>query len=86
MTISLAGYSTGSLHLDDVIIAPMPVIDGIPTVVVGGATPFRLKDEFDWTDTDPGSDGTTMYWIWRTGTGINFPSATGGAETDSDPT
>ena len=37
------------------------------------------------TDTDPGSTDTLSYWLWRSGAGVNFPTATGGNETDADP-
>jgi len=85
ITITLASRTTGSIHIDDIVFAPMVLVDGTWWAPVGGATPFRREDKFTATDTDPGSTDTLSYWLWRSGAGVNFPTATGGNETDADP-
>lgn len=51
LTIALASRTTGTLLVDDLILAPMANVGGTFAAIVGGATPFLRDDTFTWTDT-----------------------------------
>lgn len=82
---------TGTLYLDDVILAPMTRFDGHWYAVIGGATLFVADnhDSFTWTDTFAGGTnpswdtGIIQTWLWRA-FGCYLPSTTG-APTWADP-
>jgi hypothetical protein len=62
--IELASRTTGTLLVDDVIIAPMTLFDGTYYALVGGETPFLLEDVATITDTIS-SDSINQRWISR---------------------
>lgn len=85
VTVELSARTTGYVLVDDFIFAPLDYFDGTWWWLVGGATPFLLRDVF--TVTDAGGAATTgilQYWFWRSGLGC-LPSGTGGAVTWADP-
>lgn len=83
--IELSSRTTGTIYIDDVIIAPMALVDGAFVAIIGGATPFMIKDTFTVADTESATRGKLQYWLWRTGLGISLPAVTAAAETIADP-
>jgi hypothetical protein len=75
VSITLASRTTGTLHLDDVVMGPFTQIDGLWYAPVGGATAFKIDDRFDWTDVDTASSRGWLWALWRAGAGVNFASA-----------
>lgn len=65
VTVQVLNFSSGTLLVDDVILAPMAQADGCYYAVVGGATPFLRDDSFTFTDTG-GTSAIIQYWLWRT--------------------
>jgi hypothetical protein len=61
--IALAGRTTGTLLVDDVVFAPWGRLDGTWWALVGGSTPFLYGDEFTALDTEVGS--VLQHWFWR---------------------
>lgn len=57
-------------------------IDGVPTMLLGGATRWRLDDTGTITDTEGGA--TVQRWFWRIFNRY-LPSDNGGTETITDP-
>lgn len=85
ITIAISGWSTGYTLIDDVIFAPWDFFDGTYWWIVGGSTPFLLRDVFTATDTGgAATTGIIRYWLWRWGVPL-FPVGTGGAVTWADP-
>lgn len=80
--IELSGNAAGSVHVDDVIVAPMTLFDGTWYSLVGGGTPFLRDDIFTWTDTEVGAILQT--WFWRA-FGLYLPHVNDGTETWADP-
>jgi len=79
-----ASSSSGTLLVDDVILVPYTRIDGTWWTVVGGATPWKLDDTLEWTDTGGAAGtGTLQWWWWVAGLGY-LPSTTG-TPTIADP-
>lgn len=81
--------STGYLLVDDLIVAPMTLVDGTYWLLrhnhATAPVDHKFGDEFAFTDTG-GAAGTGLiqYWLWRSGLGY-LPSASGGGITFSDP-
>lgn len=87
--IQLVGRTTGTLLVDDVILAEMVPFDGTYHLPIGGATPFvagpeGARDGFTWTDTLAGADAILQQWFWRY-RGIYLPHASGGSVTWAEP-
>ena len=86
--------STGSLLVDDLIVAPMTLVDGTYWLlrhnadgVVTPTVDHKFGDELAFTDTGGAAGiGTVQYWLWRAGLGY-LPSATiaSGNITFADP-
>ena len=55
---------SGTTYIDDFIVTPMVPFRGQFYSLVGGATPFLLRDQFTWADTIA-SDSKLQYWIYR---------------------
>lgn len=85
--LTLAGRTTGTLLVDDIVQVPMTPIDGLWYIGVGGATPFVAgnRDTFTVVDALTGAEGILQYWWWRV-YGFSHPSNNAGAETWADPT
>lgn len=84
--IELGSRTTGSIYIDDVIIAPMSLIDGTFYAIVGSPTAFLLRDVFTVTDSHSATRGKIQYWLaFRSGVGLSLPAVTAGAETIADP-
>jgi hypothetical protein len=51
-----------------VILAGYSLVDGTYWAIVGGRTPFLLRDRFDVTDTLPGTvnAASIQFWLYRT--------------------
>lgn len=62
--IELDSRTTGTLLVDDLVIAPMTLWDGTWWAMVGGAIPSLVEDKITATDTIA-SDSINQYWIWR---------------------
>ena len=84
VTIALASRTTGSLLVDDFIIAPYTQLGpgGTWAVIASGATPFLRGDTFAGTDSG-GTSGIIQTWLAR-GYARYLPSTTG-APTWADP-
>ncbi len=80
--IEWSGRTTGTLLVDDVVIAPWEFMDGSFYAPVGGQTKWLERDEFTWTDTEVGS--IIQFWFFRT-LGRYLPHAIGGGITFPDP-
>lgn len=73
ITITLASRTTGTLLVDDLIVAPMVEFDGAWFLPVGGATRFKVDDYFTFTDSIA-SDAVIARWIaWAFG--FSVPTA-----------
>jgi hypothetical protein len=84
--VELGSRTTGTIYIDDVIIAPMTLIDGTYFALVGGATPFLLRDTFTVTDSESATRGKIQYWLgFRSGYGFSLPAVLAAAETITDP-
>jgi len=83
VTISLTGRSTGTLLIDDFTIGPYTQVDGCWVAIVGGATPFLLRDKF--TITDSSADTGIVQTILARRYGQYLPS-TSGSPTWTEPT
>lgn len=82
MKIALTSRTTGTLLVDDVILAPMTEFDGSWYALVGGATKFLRDDVFTVTDSIS-ADAVVNKWVaW--GYDFSFPAASSPAQ--SDPT
>ena len=86
--IELSNWSTGTVLIDDAILAPYTLYDGtyyaIRQVHATAPVPWKLEDTVEITDDggDP-ETGKMQYWLFRAGLGY-LPSATTGA-TWTDP-
>lgn len=81
--VAVAGITAGmSVRVDDLIVAPFAEFDHSWYAIVGGSTPFRVEDEFVFTDSEVGA--VIQYWIWRLFDRY-LPSAVGGSVTWVDP-
>lgn len=87
----LASRTTGKLAIDDVMLTPMVLINGLWYAVIGGPTSWLLDDLFAWTDTE-GTRAKMQYWSsYRTGLSTllgwayTLPSDAMGYETVTDP-
>ncbi len=67
LTINYTGWASGSVLIDDVIVAPMTPFDNTYFAFVGGSTPWMTRDKATWTDALVGTDSILQYWMWRFG-------------------
>ena len=74
ITIALsAGEAiSGTTYIDEIILTPMTRFRGQYYAVIGGATPWLLRDSFTWADTIA-SDSKIQYWIQRLYPGFYLP-------------
>jgi hypothetical protein len=84
ISFALTSRTTGALELDDIVFAPMTAIDGAFVALVGGATPFKVKDTFTITDSEA-TRGINQYWISHRAQAQSLPSNNAGGETEADP-
>ena len=82
--IEVTAYSSGTLLVDDVIVAPMTQHDGTWYALVGGQVPSLLDDEFTFTDTALDA-AILQFWFWRLYDRY-LPHNSAGTETWADPT
>lgn len=61
--IEISSYSSGSILVDDLILHPMFLFDGLWWLPVGGATKFLRDDVFTWTDSETGAK--VQEWLRR---------------------
>lgn len=68
ITIELANRTVGTLLIDDFVLGQYAPMDGAWIAIVGGATPFVLRDQFTFTDTstDTGIIQTQLAKAYRT--------------------
>jgi len=85
VTVTLASRTTGTLLIDDVMIAPFSPFDGGWYAVVGGATPFLKQDKLSWRDYVPVTEGILQYWNYRS-LGRYLPHCNSSAASWPDPT
>lgn len=91
LAVSVASLATGTMVIDDVIVAPMTFINGSWWALVGGSTPFKRGDTFTAADSVAGR-GVLSYWLHhRSGyalaaPGFCLPVNVAGSETETDPT
>lgn len=75
VAITLSGRSTGTLLVDDFTIGPYTQVDGNWVAIVGGATPFLLRDKF--TIVDSTADTGIIQTILARRYGQYLPSTSG---------
>lgn len=94
--VQMASLATGTVVVDDLVLAPFTNLDGTWWCVVGGATPWKRGDTLSFTsDAFGGTRAILSYWLWRAYVdgdpamveriGGWFPTATAGGETIADP-
>lgn len=85
ITVELSARTTGYVLVDDVVFAQMLPFDFTWWWLVGGATPFVLRDTFSMTDSGGApATGKISYWLCYRAGNISLPSTTG-APTWADP-
>lgn len=85
LEIELSSRTTGSVLVDDVILAPFTRFDGLWYAVVGGATKFLAGDTFSFADSETGAKLQAMLWrAYGTGDRYYFPHS--GTPVWADPT
>lgn len=57
--------ATGTVVIDDVVLAPMVNLDGTWWAVTGGATPWLRGDTLAFTGDSAGATAILQYWLWR---------------------
>lgn len=82
--IEVTAFTSGTLLVDDVIVAPMTLHDGTWYALVGGQTPSLIDDEFTFADTALEA-AILQFWFWRLYDRY-LPHNSAGAETWADPT
>ncbi len=83
VTISLTGRTTGTLLIDDFTIGPYTQVDGCWVAIVGGATPFLLRDFFTIVDTSADTGIIQTFLARRYG---QYLPSTSGSPTWTEPT
>lgn len=92
--ITVDTLATGTVVIDDVILAPYQNLDGTWYCAVGSDTAFLLRDTVTFNDTDGGTRALFSYWLWRawedeiavlTEAMGWFPSAGSGSNTIAEP-
>lgn len=63
--VQIGSLATGTVVIDDLVLAPMTNLDGTWWAVVGGATPWIRGDTLTYTDVD-GTRALFSYWLWQT--------------------
>ena len=64
--VDVATLAVGTVVVDDVVLAPMEMLDGTWWAVVGGATPWLRGDALTFSgDADGGTRAILSYWLWR---------------------
>lgn len=63
--IVVATLATGTVVIDDVILAPMTNLDGTWWAVTGGATPWLKGDLRVYSGDSQGTAAINQYWLWR---------------------
>lgn len=72
LVITTDTIATGTVAIDDLVVAPMTCVDGTFAAAVGSDTSWLNDDEATYTDSQ-GTTTTQSYWFWRT-----FLNANGG--------
>jgi hypothetical protein len=82
--IGVTTLASGYIDIDEVLLLEMPLVDTLPTVVIGGSTPAKIGDSWSWTDS-VSTEGLINKWFSLL-YGWFFPHNNSGAETWVDPT
>lgn len=92
LTITVDTLATGTVVIDDVILAPFVNIDGTWYCPVGGqggnasvGTPPAVGDRWEWTDSTADAAILAFWLQWGFGANGWLPAVTGGTETQADP-
>lgn len=85
--IEVVNLSAGTLYIDDVIFAPMTLIDGLWWWLAGGGTAFLERDVFTHAVTGGAMADAEMMgsWRWARMPWFGMPTVNDGSETISDP-
>lgn len=75
VSVQVSARTTGSILVDDIIIAPFQFIDGTWVAPVGGSTKWLRYDKYTYTDALYGSDAIIQYWVSYRTYGNSLPSA-----------
>lgn len=75
-------HTSGYILVDDFLLVPFDQFRGQYYKIIGGATPFMLRDKFTWSDTV--TDAKIQYWF-QFAYGFWFPSDNAAGETWTDP-
>lgn len=84
--ITWSNRTTGTLLVDDVLLVPFTMFNGIWHALVGGSNPFigNNRDSFTWNDRLAGSDSILQQWFWKL-YGAYLPSVKDASENWTDP-
>ena len=63
--IVVATLATGTVVIDDVVLAPMTNLDGTWWALTGGATPWLKGDTLTFSGDAQGATTVLNYWLWR---------------------
>jgi hypothetical protein len=63
--VQVASLATGTVVIDDVVLAPMTNLDGTWWAVAGGATPWLRGDTRIYSGDASGATAIFQYWLWR---------------------
>jgi predicted alpha-1,6-mannanase (GH76 family) len=63
--LEVTSLATGTVVVDDVVLAPMVNLDGTWWAVVGGATPWLKGDTRIFSADARGATAIINYWLWR---------------------
>lgn len=63
--LEVTSLATGTVVVDDVVLAPMVNLDGTWWAVVGGATPWLKGDTRVFSGDARGATAIINYWLWR---------------------
>jgi hypothetical protein len=61
----MASLATGTIVVDDLVLAPMTNPDGTWWAIVGGATPWLKGDMLTFSGDTQGTATILNYWLWR---------------------
>lgn len=63
--VDMASLATGTVVVDDLVLAPYENVDGTWWAIVGSDTPWLFGDTHTFTDVDGGTRAIFSYWLWR---------------------
>lgn len=83
LSIEVDNLAGGNVRVDDLIIAPMTLFDGLYWIILGGNVPFEIEDKFTITGDSESGTAKIQREIWR---GFNSYLPHDSSPTITDPT